>query len=157
MYKFKNVEELFKIMEDITNKEVQYYRTDLNYDKERILKDTARGKNYIYLWMTRKHGTWLMRLDQLQYKCTDDYYILDYYVKGYGEYENVYMIDLNKNTMKPLCGIEVIKIWKDAKDTIDKNIAEEYIKEFIEEFKSQLNNEELEYNIKRLKKLYNIA
>lgn len=54
--------ELVPIMRKHVDKEVRSYQSDFQIDVERLVSDSDEGASYEYVWITRKCGTWLIRV-----------------------------------------------------------------------------------------------
>lgn len=63
------MKDLFEVMSNIIEEDVEYYKSDFNYDKETIIKN---GENQSYIWYTRQSGTELFNMQYIDKLDTAD-------------------------------------------------------------------------------------
>jgi len=63
------MKDLFEVMSNMVEEDVEYYKSDFNYDKETIIKN---GENQSYIWYTRQSGTELFNMQYIDKLDTAD-------------------------------------------------------------------------------------
>lgn len=137
MFRKENIN-LTKVMKELVEKYVKYYKTDFKYDKETML-DTNYSTNEFY-WMLRESGTWMLSPNSLfakdssanntaLYYRNEDILIFKLNINkrgkkyAYGDIKEIkrddFMQMVLKNTKEPV-GVKRIEIIKD-KDPAKKN------------------------------------
>jgi hypothetical protein len=138
-------------MVEIVNKEVEAYRSDLEIDFN-VIKNNKYVKKWV--WMIRRCGTNIFEHNNLQFNQTEEFKTYKYYVLN-GDYKRIYIIDLQKNELIELDEFEIKNIVMSAKN-IDYKNSIKLIKRFYNEYKNELNLNDMLYNIKRLANQYGV-
>lgn len=100
--KYNNLEDLLKAMKNRVDRNVKYYKTDLNYDVEALKKAAVDPEACSsYLWINRESGTWLIKLEAYEgsKKASADFWEA---CKQNYSYMQLYKIDLKTMELKKI-------------------------------------------------------
>lgn len=94
MQHFKEVNLSEKFYE-LTDKYVQYYRSDVTYDLKKLSESSVHDR---YFWMCRKSGTWFLKESRVFLKNSSGHNIFVYYDDCSSEVVKVYDVEILGNS-----------------------------------------------------------